>query len=32
MQGIFDGLKGVKYFTSIDLASGFFQVSVEEGD
>lgn len=32
MQRIFGGLKGIKYFTSINLASGFFHLSIQEGD
>lgn len=32
MQSIFDGLKGKKYFTQLDLASGFYQMSIAEQD
>ena len=32
MQSIFDGLKGKRYFTQRDLASGFQQVTVSEKD
>ncbi|CAB1110204.1 unnamed protein product [Ectocarpus sp. CCAP 1310/34] len=32
MQTIFDGLKGKRYFTQIDLASGFHQIEIAEKD
>ncbi|CAB1121589.1 unnamed protein product [Ectocarpus sp. CCAP 1310/34] len=32
MQTIFDGLKGKKYFTQLDLASGFRQMEIAEKD
>lgn len=32
MQSIFDGLKGMKYFSQLDLASGFHQMSIAEKD
>lgn len=32
MQTIFDGLKGKRYFSQLDLASGFHQLSISEKD
>ena len=32
MQAIFDGLKGKRYFTQLDLASGFHQLSINPRD
>ena len=32
MQTIFDGLKGKRYFTQLDLASGFHQIEIAEKD
>ena len=32
MHAIFDGLKGKKYFTQLDLASGFHQMEIAEKD
>ena len=32
MQTIFDGLKGKRYFTQSDLASGFHQIEIAEKD
>ncbi|CAN0455895.1 unnamed protein product, partial [Pylaiella littoralis] len=32
MQPIFDGLKGKRYFTQLDLASGFHQIEIAESD
>ena len=32
MQSIFDGLKGKRYFTQLDLASGFHQIEIAERD
>lgn len=32
MQPIFDGLKGKRYFTQLDLASGFHQIDITEKD
>ena len=32
MQSIFDGLKGKRYFTQLDLASGFHQIEIAEKD
>ena len=32
MQTIFDGLKGKRYFSQLDLASGFHQLSIAEKD
>lgn len=32
MQSIFDGLKGKRYFTQLDLASGFHQINIAEKD
>ena len=32
MQIIFDGLKGKRYFTQLDLASGFHQIEIAEKD
>ena len=32
IEGIFDRLHGAKYFTAVDLASGFFQIEIAEED
>lgn len=32
MQSIFDGLKGKRYFTQLDLAAGFHQIEIAEKD
>jgi hypothetical protein len=32
IDGLFDQLKGAKYFSMIDLRSGYFQLKIREGD